>query len=704
MAAYEVIVTMYKQSIFFGNAAYKVGMWYAKRLNYTDALRCFKMGRTYDPNGAEGSRTQFQIGMVWKHTAENDSGEAVDKNYKEAIKQFSEVVKSWPGSKEADQANYQIADCNVKIGNEKAAKEAVKKIQKRDLVLNAMKLFGVAGDNAEEEVKYWQLQYKDGLEDEERATALYEQAMVLSDKLKKYDEAAIAFNRVLELSKEDQKRINANVGLARIYTSQAKFADAESVYVVLFKNKKVSPELNQQLQIQLYDIFFKEKRYDTAYAEFQNYVTLYPEHPLTPYAYYRMGLVLAEQKKNQEALNTFQIILDRWTIENSVYDKAVLGIGEQMVALGRYQQAADYLEKFVKANPGVSVAVNMYLKIIEVYNKYLDNKDKALALLEYVSANFPDDPLFSYVSYQYGMMLKEKGDEPKAVSVFEKVKKEESSLFRASQAEIGKIVAKTDPAAAIEHYRLIVAQCETPEDSTIALMGIGDVYVTVQNWDSAAAVFKGVYDNFNGRDSTLRAGALIKQIDALVNGKKYKEAIVVAELMQKYFADNPYTVNAIYFEANSYFALQNFSKAREAFQKIITLNRNEQLSEIAAYQKSECIYFAKQYPEAIREYADYLKKYPEGRYRPRALFMQGNSYWQLQEFGTAREKFAEVVAKYPQFEELCTAKNLLAFCLNKIGKWKEAVALYNEVRSKGSCAKTAITWANEQREAIISAH
>ncbi|MDD5672659.1 MAG: tetratricopeptide repeat protein, partial [Chitinivibrionales bacterium] len=648
-------------------------------------------------------KTQVPIGMVWRKTGEGDKREQQAADYKEAIKQFTVVTQESSGSGEADEANYQIADCNKNIGNEKAAREAAKKIQGRVALLKTIKLFGVNADNSDEELKYWEQAYKDALEDEERAQALYEKGMLLTDKMKKYDEAMQAFNRVIEITKDPNKKINAEVAISRIYSLQQKYGAAIDTLTEVLKSKRISLELTQQLQIQLFNNYYNKKDFQKAANGFENFVNQYPQHAQTPFAYYRLGNILAEAKKYKEAMAKFQVILDKYK-ESNVTDKAVLAIGEQMMNQEQYAEGVAYLEKYIKANPDASVAANIYSKIADTYAKNLNNKEKAQEAYAFAVEHFPDDPQFSFIAYQYGLLLKGLGKDAEAIARFEKVKKQDASVYRASQAEIGNLLAKKDPEAAVGHYRSTLAQSETPEDSAKANMGIGDVYSTVGKWDNAAESFKAVYQQYHGKDTSLSAASLVKLVDAYSNGKRYAEAINAAEEMQRIFPNNTYTPNAQYLEANDYFAQANYTRAREIFQKIIDGRKNEQLIEIARYQKAECIYFAKKFPEAIRGYADYCSQYPQGKYTANAVYMQGNAWWQLEDFAKARERFAEVVNKYPDFAEICNAKNFLAFCLNRLDKWQEAVKLYNDVRKNGRCDKKAVDFANEQRESIVTAH
>ena len=170
--------------------------------------------------------------------------------------------------------------------------------------------------------------------------------------------------------------------------------------------------------------------------------------------------------------------------------------------------------------------------------------------------------------------------------------------------------------------------------------------------------------------------------------------------MQQRFPNHDLTINTIYFEASAYFALEKYSQAREVLQKIIKLNKSAQLTEIATYQIAESYYFAKDLKTSIPLYDQYVKQYPDGKFVARALYMQGNCFVTLEQFDKAKDKFGQVIAKFPDFEEICVVKNYMAFSLNRIDKWKDAVQYYQQVIKNNSCNKKTVDFAKEQLEAI----
>ncbi|MBD3320893.1 MAG: tetratricopeptide repeat protein [Chitinivibrionales bacterium] len=706
--AYKNIVEYYKQSKYFGAAALKVGNSFFEEGNYREAEKYYNLGYTYDSDNPEAPTMLFKQGMVWVKLAEGQEGEGRKRAYTDAIKIFKKVVDRYKGTAHnahADQASYQLADCYMKIGREEAAREAAKQIDNRAMGIEAIKIFGVDIEDPEKELEYWDQLYEEAVEDEERATILYDKALVQLDKMNDYDAAFGSLQKILELTDDEVKKINARMNIARIYRARKQYDSARVVLKRLLENRRVAPEMRQQLRIQLYDAAFRADDYEEAIDGFESFAVQFPDHAMTPYAYYRIGTILAEQEKHAEAIGKFETVIEKYP-DSDMYDKAVLGKAERIIARGKPEEGVRYLQKLIAQKPldSISIAPNIYLRIGETFKNELNNTEKAIENFSIIVDSFPHDNLFSYAAFQMGSGLKELGRDDEAIDIFSRVKKDDSAIYRAAQAEIGKLLAKTDPEAAVENYWKIVEESDTPEDSAVAFIGIGDVYSSVKKWDRAAGIFRKVYDFYHGDVDAYSAGALVKLVDALNNAGNYDEAIKFAQIMQEQFPDNDYTINTVYFEAAAWFAKKDYTKARKKFLQIIGSGKSEQLSEIAYYQKADCLYFSKQYGAAIQEYNEYMEKYPEGKYAASALYMQGNAYWTLEDFRNAKNKFQKIVTDYPGFGDICNTKNFLAYCLDRLGKWKSAIKLYNESINSGQCGGSAKKFAMEQREKIRTEH
>lgn len=700
---YQVILDHYKNSNFLASAALHIGDRHFRSGNYRDAEKAYNTGWVYDQEGNLAPRMKFQIGAIWRKIAESQEGAAREKAYKDAIEHFKEVVDRFIGkAPEADQASLQIAQIYKELGNVEAAREASKRIQARDQMLLAMKLFrDDSTDSHESDKNYWEEAIAAAKDPEERAAAYYELAMVHAQVPEEYEQALKSFNQVLELTAKNSRRINAQVGIARVYAAQKEFDQAIALLDSLIENPKVGDELRQQLLIQLYDARYRSGDKDKALEGFESFVAELPDHKSAPLAYYRIGSILAEREEYGKAQDKYQIILDRYP-ESDMIDRAVLAIGDQMANLGKHEKAVKYLEEFIKDNSDVPTAPNFHMKIGELYGTHLDKKQKAIAAYGKVLEGEPENALYSHAGYRQGMLYKELGQDKNALDAFEKVRKEDKAVFRAARAEMGKLIAKTNPEKAIAMYREIVDAAESPEDSAIALIGIGDVYDEIKKPRQAAETFARVYETYSGSDTSLITGALVKWVNALINSKQYGSAISAANKMQKQFPDHPLTINTYYFEATAYFQQKKFANARKVFQRIIDLKRSEQLSEVAYYQIGDSYYFGQQFGPAVTAYANYIKNYPKGQYVARAIYMQGICYVSDQNWDGAVAKLSKVVRDYPKFSDMCTAKNYLALSLDKRDKPGDsdlAYKYYGQVLN-GGCDAKAKEMARKGREDI----
>jgi tetratricopeptide (TPR) repeat protein len=515
-----------------------------------------------------------------------------------------------------------------------------------------------------------------------------------------YDSALASFAKVIELTKKTSRALNAQVGIARVYSNQKRYKDAVKLLSELLENPKVSKELSQQLRIQLYDALYRDGQTDKAMEGFEAFAAELPDHQQAPLAIYRVGTILAERKEYDKAQAKLQIVLDRYPACDLI-DRVVLSIGEQKANKGERTEAIKYLDAYISKNPDVESAVNFYMKLGELYSKDEKSRDEAIvAFGKIVDVQPPvENSYLSHAAYRQGMLYKEAGNEKKAQAAFEKVRAEDKSVYRASQSEIGKIVAKTNPEEAVKYYGRIIEGAESAEDTIIARIGIGDVYDEIKKYDKAADAFEVAYTKYTGADTSLAAGALVKWVNALMNSKQYNDAVKAANEMQKKYPDNSLTINTYFFEATAYFSLKQFANARKVFEQVIKMNKSAQLTEIAWYQMGDSYYFAQQQDQAIKQYGEYLKHYPKGQYAARAMYMQANCYVSKQDYKGAKGKFLSLLKEYPEFDEACVAKNYLAFSLNKLGDWQSARTYYKQVMN-GGCSGETVKFAKEKLEDI----
>jgi tetratricopeptide (TPR) repeat protein len=295
------------------------------------------------------------------------------------------------------------------------------------------------------------------------------------------------------------------------------------------------------------------------------------------------------------------------------------------------------------------------------------------------------------------------GNNAQARTTLELVKKEDADFYKASRAEIGKLLAAQDYRQAIEEYTNIEKAATTDEDKATARLGIGDVYQNKQMFKEAAESYQIVVDQYQNIPADVKATGYIKLIDAYNNLKKYDQVIQMSEKMITQFPDNEFTINAVYFKANAYYSQKNYKMAYSIFDQIITSNKSEMLTEISSYQKAECLLFLNKPIDAVNEYAKFQKGFPKSKYLPLSIYQQGNAYWGLEDYAKARERYDLLVNTYPDFSDIDMATAFLGFCYDKTDQWKKARTLYQKVLKRNANPE-AVKFAKEQLDKINTTH
>lgn len=692
---FKDVCTYYKSSQFFPSASYKLGLTYQKLADYKQSLQFFRSGIQLFPNSPVAAQTQYQIGLLFKDK----------KEYPAAIEEFQYLVDNYEGEWNS-KALFEMVDCYKRMGDMDRAKETAAKIKDNtELVIESYKLLGIGASTPEEELKLWANKAAEAPDDKAKVAALMEIAQIQLYKLEQYDSAFANYQTVLSLTDDEIRKINAQVGIGQVYATQGKYDDARKVYQSILDNPRTGDAVRVQIEYKIYDSFRRQGQFDKAREGFRVFVEKNRANDLAPYAQFSLGMCYSEEKKYDEAIKEYSRVLDEFK-QSDVFGQTVLAIGTAYKDKMQIDEAIRFWLKQLKDNPGLDVTPQIYFQMGSIYKDDKKDLHKAIEYLDKVVADFPSTPFFSTAAYLVGVSYSELGQDQKAISNFEKVKPDDRAVRRAADAEIGKLLSKTNPQAAIASYDRIVASAETDFERAVAEMGKGDVYAGMNppKLAQAAESFHKIYAEYKGASDTLRGGALVKEIDAYSQLRKYDQVIRLADAMVAEFPTNPYTVNAVYFKGNAYYSSNRYAKARETFQEIIRLNTSPEITEAAYYQKADCLLFLQDYDAAVREYKQYITKYPDGKYVAISIYQIGNSYWAQEDFAKAKEQYERVVTKHPGFSEMCSAKGFLGYCLDQLGQWQKARSYYSQVLKDRQCQGEARKFAKDQLDANLVKH
>ncbi|WP_415717634.1 tol-pal system protein YbgF [Maridesulfovibrio sp.] len=116
----------------------------------------------------------------------------------------------------------------------------------------------------------------------------------------------------------------------------------------------------------------------------------------------------------------------------------------------------------------------------------------------------------------------------------------------------------------------------------------------------------------------------------------------------------------------------------------------------ALYDKGLSAFKARKYKESIRDMAEFTKTFPKHKLVPNAIFWEGESYYQLEDYANAALKYQVVIAKHSKSNKYRPALLKQGLCLIKLGKTKSGRFILEDLIKKapdsaeGKRAKTII--------------
>jgi tol-pal system protein YbgF len=107
----------------------------------------------------------------------------------------------------------------------------------------------------------------------------------------------------------------------------------------------------------------------------------------------------------------------------------------------------------------------------------------------------------------------------------------------------------------------------------------------------------------------------------------------------------------LYNEAYSKLSTGDFRGSRDAFKKFLELFPQTEYSDNAQFWIGESYYRDKRYEEAIVEFDEVIKKYPQGNKLPDALLKQAFSFIALSDTNSAKLLLQKIIDRYPTSEQ-----------------------------------------------------
>jgi TolA-binding protein len=471
-----------------------------------------------------------------------------------------------------------------------------------------------------------------------------------------YKEAAAAYEKVLKDFPTDGMASSAQIQLAFCYYSLAQFDQAATILAKAAAGPPLSPELKQIADGLLPQILSakaaampasdpnRKSTFDDAISKFTDYIGKYPQAQDLENAIFSRAVAEYQLERYDDAIKDLELNLQKFPQSATLSSTknllavalATVGSAELMKgdasakakAFALYKRAADYLREIIK-------------------------KKEDIALIN--EANF-----------QLGeILLNQAGFSPES---------ERPALY-AEALTAYRSVAPKEQIITLQQDKL----SEFPARKAAALRASNPALKRQLDRDNERELKK--LSELQGKpDQT--ATALLKMAEIYFQLGKNNEARVVLKHVSPHLTSDEDKKRALYFTTMTY-ALQNAAdRATVGYEEFQSKYKGDALADNLPVALGGMYLSLNNPNEAIRYFNESLAIYPYGRFTGLSVVQKAGAETRLGNLADALKTFQDYMTQNPPPEIGAIAQAGIAGIYKDTQKWDDAIAAYNEVKTK----------------------
>lgn len=701
---FKLLLRDYPESQFVGSSLYWIGESYSAENNLPEAVKFLTEAVEDKRNRSFADYSIYTLANVYEKTGD----------YENAVKYYDQLLTYYRESKLANSAQIRIGICYFKL----------KDYQSAILELENPKLTNLPPDVYSESLYLLATSYY-RVQDYQNATRVYleiinqfpETKYVENSKFglawsyfqqKQYDKAYTQFD---ELSNgTDSIAIKSFFWKAESKRYLGKNDEASELYKQ-FLEKYPNDPLTNEAQYQLGVVYFDKNNPDLA-SRYLLTANSSSDNNLRAKAFTLLGEIELNKKSYKTAKNFFEMVKDLNDIEQSVKNRALLGLGIALYNLNDYKSAISYLESISEQDPTFETqklnfflaenyfALGNFKNALNSYNKAIGDDKNLTALTLYGKAysyfNLGD---YENSAYQFLDFIKKFPDNKRINDA--KLRLADSYFGSKNFAAASKVYQElfssdakfsSDPYAryqfaqalyksgkvndAIEEFSSIQQKFPNSEYADVSLYTIGWIYFQRGDYQKSINQYREVSVKYP--QTSLQPIVLYSIGDAYFNQGKYDSAIVNYEKVISQYPSSNYVFDAVNGIQSSYIAEDNPDKAISFLSEFVSKNPNLSYSDQLAFKKGETYYSLAKYKEAKQAYEEFIAAYPNSRFVPDAYYWIGKS---AQNLGLSEEaifNFNKILTSYKNSDLTASAVIEMGNIFRSNKKYDEAIKIYDK--------------------------
>lgn len=511
--------------------------------------------------------------------------------YQEAKKNFLALTNE--NSRMAQLANYYLADCYLKLGDQLSSRAAFKKVSLMDYDLGMKEeaLFNYGKISAE--LGYDREAINTLVDVKENSPYYNETQNIINDILVNsgdYANSIVIMESLPKLSNKLQETYqNVTLKRAKQLYQEGNAADAEKLFVKSTQYPK-DAKYNAEAQFHIAQIYSDRNDYKRSITEFNKYfkqsakINDLPQESTQAMASYYQAYNYLKLRDYSEAevlfknaivgLNGQRGSLTNQSILTRVLPDAFVRAGDCLIKNKKYKEALTYYDQAIERKQGNYVYA-MYQKA--TLQGILGAPYEKISTLEEIRDQHRNTEYYDDALFLLGNTYQSLGTIDEASNSYLKIVNEvgiKSVFYNTSMLRLGLISYNAgDVNTSLSYYRKVINNKPTPKERNEAILGIEEIYVNDLKQGEAYIAF---LDSIPGFEmSTFSRDSLSYQIaKSYYLNAEYSRAITAfTDYLNKYSAGF-YVPDALYYRADCYNLQKDYSQALLDYDQIIKLGNS----------------------------------------------------------------------------------------------------------------------------------
>lgn len=626
-----------------------VGESYYRKESYKEALPYLL---DYEKNSSNVNRSDFYcIGFSYYRT----------KDYNKAVTYFQKAI----GGEDtiSQNAYYHLADCQLQLNNKRSARTAFQSAAKTNFNLDIKE---------EASFNYAKLSYE----------------------LSFQDVALESFRTFMKDFPNSLYFDQANEMLINIYTNTRNYRDAITA-LELIKNKTQNIKTAYQ-KVSYYrgvELFMDNNSKD-AIQLFKTSQQFPNDQNLVAEANYWTGEAQCKLGNYEEAITAYNaFLLTPAALKSERYNLANYNIGYSFYKMENFPDALSAFRKYVKDKPHTDVA-RFNDATLRLADCYFILKDQTNAIEYYNQAIAANAKASDYALYQKAAILGVQGKFAEKVNtlqkLFEKHPKSvyfDDGLFEAGQA----CMAQGNFELSLKYFKRVINEYPNGIFFRKAELGEALVYYNTKQDEKSMAAYKHIVQKYPNTSESHEALVQIKNISVSQNKVddylNYVKGVPNADVSEA--AEDSLSYEAaelVYTQGNCDLAIREFDKYMLKFTNaIFKIN--------ASYYKSDCLFKAKKYQEALPGY-EYVITQPKTNITEKSLLNSAIINFRLKQYDRAYMQFETLETSAESKDNIMAAYSGQMRSAYKMGESTKAVTAAQKILSSTTTDKDILNEAH----------